>query len=448
MTEQNPSTTAVVSGGKGARGSVAVAGPLTARDVAVLGAVVAILVASLLPIVFRFAVTGNMWNYLPLYFLGIGVLLPLVVGALFVLRRVIPGAKPRIGSLSVDQFGSVVACFATGFFFLATVTSFHASYLVGLAGSLLLLSGTVLAPWIPFFAADFTDRTEFPAHPVARDAFPAARKPAAPRPVLSLPAAGGRPGPGRPGYVQADAGQPDAAQPGYAQPGTGHAAGAPAAGPVQSGWNAGQPAGAGLHVPAGQIFTPAPDNPTPDGGAGPAPTTHDSAVPETAMHQAAVPGGQSAAPLAGANPAADPARVPPAETTPGPAEPGTGVSDGVAPATGASHTPAGPEPTPAQSAPATMINPQIAEPRESIGATVDPAARTAAPVAYDPFWFAVDRPQNVLDEHTLQFAFKLTPGSWILALEDRGSSFLVQDSHGKTGVLLDLVGIERAPEGQ
>jgi len=80
---------------------------------------------------------------------------------------------------------------------------------------------------------------------------------------------------------------------------------------------------------------------------------------------------------------------------------------------------------------------------ESIGATVDPKAAAAS----TPFWFAVDRPQNVVDEHTRQFVFKLAPGSWILALEDRGSSFLVQDSHGKTGVLLDLVGIERAPEG-
>ena len=73
---------------------------------------------------------------------------------------------------------------------------------------------------------------------------------------------------------------------------------------------------------------------------------------------------------------------------------------------------------------------------------------SAAPVVSDPFWFAVDRPQNVIDEKTRQFVFKLTPGSWILALEDRGSSFLVQDSHGKTGILLDLVGIERASDSQ
>jgi hypothetical protein len=101
------------------------------------------------------------------------------------------------------------------------------------------------------------------------------------------------------------------------------------------------------------------------------------------------------------------------------------------------------------------LNPQVAEPaaataapvKESIAATVNPKA-SAAPVVSDPFWFAVDRPQNVIDEKTRQFVFKLTPGSWILALEDRGSSFLVQDSHGKTGILLDLVGIERASDSQ
>lgn len=103
---------------------------------------------------------------------------------------------------------------------------------------------------------------------------------------------------------------------------------------------------------------------------------------------------------------------------------------------------------------ATTLNPQVAEPakesaapapvRESIAATVDPTPAVAA----EPFWFAVDRPQNTIDEKTRQFAFKLMPGAWILALEDRGNSFLVQDSHGKTGLLLDLVGIERASDSQ
>ncbi|MDO5753406.1 MAG: hypothetical protein Q4P21_10125, partial [Arthrobacter sp.] len=100
------------------------------------------------------------------------------------------------------------------------------------------------------------------------------------------------------------------------------------------------------------------------------------------------------------------------------------------------------------SAAATTLNPQVAgTAKESIGATVNPRS-TAAPISVEPFWFAVDRPQNVIDEKTRKFLFKLVPGTWILALEDRGNSFIVQDSHGKTGVLLDLVGIERASDSQ
>lgn len=41
-------------------------------------------------------------------------------------------------------------------------------------------------------------------------------------------------------------------------------------------------------------------------------------------------------------------------------------------------------------------------------------------------------------------AFTLEPGGWILALEDRGQEFLVQNTDGRTGVLRDLSDIERA----
>ena len=39
--------------------------------------------------------------------------------------------------------------------------------------------------------------------------------------------------------------------------------------------------------------------------------------------------------------------------------------------------------------------------------------------------------------------FNLEPGQWILALQDRGSEFLVQSQDGRVGVLRDLSGIER-----
>ncbi|PYI66151.1 hypothetical protein CVV68_15245 [Arthrobacter livingstonensis] len=461
MTEQNASTTAVASERKGPGVSKALLGPLTARDITALAGVLVIFVASLLPVVFRFGITGNLWNFFGLFFIGIGVILPLVVAVLFVIRRLSPEMKPRVGSLSADQFASVVAGFSTAFFFVNVVTGFQVSYLVGLVGALVLLAATVLARWIPLFAADFAGRAETPAHSVARDAVAATRRPAAPKPVLALsagPAAGARPG-----------------QPGQNQ--TGQFQQAPGQAQAGQGWNSGVQAP--VHTAAGQIFTPAGD--AASSGQGTGASTPDAAAPGAAGSHAAgsnagssnaltpdsaTPGAESAAGDAGGRKAAEAAtahgaaaQIPDSTGAPeaagskatdafvraavnsdGTTVPqGTGVDAGVVPSAEDA----------ADSAPATMLNPKVvdaAPPAESIGATVDPQA--AAQFVADPFWFAVDRPQNVVDQHTRQFVFKLIPGSWILALEDRGSSFLVQDSHGKTGLLLDLVGVERAPEGQ
>jgi len=464
MTEQEAPTTAVASERRAPAQGKALLGPLTVRDVAALAGVVVIFVASLLPLLMGPGFAGNLWSLSPLFFLGIGVILPLAVGVLFVVRRLSPEVKLRFGSLSVDQFASVIAAFATFYFFLATVANFRAAYLVGLIGALILLSATVLAPWIPIFAADFAGRAETPAHPVARDAVVAARRPAAPKQALALPA-----GPGSGGAVGAKGGAAGARAAGERAGQPGQFQGQP--GQFQGqGWTAGsQEPG---HTPAGQIFTPAGDSPgMPAAGA-----AAGAVAPVPAGAQAGAADAGASAPSA----AQPPAARDDAPETAGPAA--TGVHATSAQATSAhesvAHETVAQEPgAPAQasanahepqaargtepaagvvppgqgaqeSAPATMLNPKIVEPApagESIGATVHPQG---APVAADPFWFAVDRPQNVVDEHTRQFVFKLMPGSWILALEDRGSSFLVQDSHGKTGLLLDLVGVERAPEGQ
>ncbi|NVM99745.1 hypothetical protein [Arthrobacter sp. SDTb3-6] len=446
MTQQKASTTAVASERKGQARSRALLGPLTVRDVAALVGVLVIFVASLLPLVMGAGYAGNFWNLSPLFFLVIGVVLPLVVGALFVIRRLSPEVKPRVGSLSVDQFASVVAGFATLYFFLATVTEFRAAYVVALIGALVLLAATVLVPWIPVFAADFADRAESPSHPAARDAVPATRRPGAPKPALALPA-----GPSAGG----SASQPE---------------------PVQQGrsWNAGSPIAG--HTPAGQIFTPAGASaPAATGAAASGSATSGTAGASGAPSRAAAAEETAAsATAAAAAPAADfgtsgSATAGTADSSAAaPATAGTGsstdnaVHDGAQDAVSATSSPTTGEaqgaPAPvqdsgvvpaAESAPATTLNPKVVgsgpAPTESIGATVHPQAQ---PVAADPFWFAVDRPQNVVDEHTRQFVFKLMPGSWILALEDRGNSFLVQDSHGKTGLLLDLVGVERAPEVQ
>src|SRR6478609_7430859 len=156
----------------------AVAGPFTVRDLTVFGSVLVLFVASLIPM---FAVRYNLWNLGSLFFLGLGVLLPVIVTALFVARRVSPGTKIRVGSLSIDQFGSVVASFSLAFFFLATAGAFVPSLLLGLIGALGLFTATVLARLFPSLAGDFLHRAEAPAHIVARDAAQPVRKPRAPK---------------------------------------------------------------------------------------------------------------------------------------------------------------------------------------------------------------------------------------------------------------------------
>ena len=64
--------------------------------------------------------------------------------------------------------------------------------------------------------------------------------------------------------------------------------------------------------------------------------------------------------------------------------------------------------------------------------------------AYDAFWFAVGQTRQIVDEHTGQPVFVIEPGGWVLALQDRGNEFLVQNTDGRVGVLRDLTNIERA----
>ncbi|AUI49886.1 hypothetical protein SAMN04489742_2959 [Arthrobacter crystallopoietes] len=163
--------------------SEAVAGPFTVRDVAVALSVVLLFLASVLPTAVIQGIGLNQWNSSNLFRLGLSILLPAMVLALFIIRRLAPKTKLRIGSLSVDQFASVVASFTTGYFFLTLVSAFSLSAAIGFIGSLGLLAATVCARWIPQFRADFAGRLETPAHPIARDAIPARAK--APKPVTA-----------------------------------------------------------------------------------------------------------------------------------------------------------------------------------------------------------------------------------------------------------------------
>ena len=163
---------------KTAKKNEAVLGPFTIRDLTVFGSTLLLFIASLIPM---FAFAYNLWNLGSLFFLGLGVVLPLIVTALFVARRLSPTTKIRIGSLSIDQFASVVASFTLAFFFLAVAGAFLPSMLIALLGAVGLFAATVLARWIPFFAGDFLGREETPAHVVAREAAVPVQKPRAPK---------------------------------------------------------------------------------------------------------------------------------------------------------------------------------------------------------------------------------------------------------------------------
>ncbi|WAP52344.1 hypothetical protein OL239_03420 [Arthrobacter sp. ATA002] len=169
------------------RARTAVFGPFGLRDCVVGGSVFLMLIGSLLPWSTSFDLELNLWSPLtPLFFLGIGIVLPLLVAGLFAARRMAPELKYRIGSLSVDQFGSVVAVLATAFFFLQLVNEFTIGTLLTFIGALGLVASTTLAPHIPPFSHEFAERPETPAHVTARDAVRLQRRPAAPA------------GPGRP----------------------------------------------------------------------------------------------------------------------------------------------------------------------------------------------------------------------------------------------------------
>ncbi|OFI37202.1 hypothetical protein BIU82_08875 [Arthrobacter sp. SW1] len=387
----------------------AVAGPFTVRDLVVFGSVLLLFVASLLPMFGRY----NLWNINNLFFLGLGIVLPLIVAALFAARRLQPQNAVRIGSLSVDQFASVVASFSVAFFFLGTAGAFSGYLLLGLVGALALLGATVLAPHVPLLRDDFRDRPEAPAHPVARDAVAPFRKPAAPKPVQKAAAPGPvQSGPVRPGPAQSGAAQPTAA--------------VPAAGPV-----AGAPASGGPFAVV----------PAPLASAAPAPAAaeaNDAGAPASAS------GAPSAAePSAGDTPESPTDTEVPADKTEAPEGGTPGGSDEAPAREGIAATMAHPVVDRTQEAGAKQQESRTVEP---IGATVDPASRPEEDheqPAYEAFWFAVPQPRVAVDEHSGAPAFTIQPGGWVLALEDRGEEFLVQNTDGRLGVLRDLSHIER-----
>ncbi|MBC3983865.1 hypothetical protein H8N01_15170 [Streptomyces sp. AC536] len=78
------------------------------------------------------------------------------------------------------------------------------------------------------------------------------------------------------------------------------------------------------------------------------------------------------------------------------------------------------------------------------GASAAPAAAGAGAGEFAPFWFAVPvaRPLYAEDGSATPIA-ELAPGTWYLAVEQRGQALVAQTQDGRRGVLQDTTGIQR-----
>ncbi|OAE02939.1 hypothetical protein [Arthrobacter sp. OY3WO11] len=429
--------------GKASNANEAVLGPFTIRDLTVFGGTLILFVASLLPI---FGARYNLWNLNNQFFLGLGIVLPLIVSALFAARRLSPATKIRIGSLSIDQFASVVASFAVAFFFVSVAGAYVPSLLVGLIGSLVLFAATVLGRFLPYLSSDFQDRAEVPAHVVAREAAVPIQKPRAPK----KPKVETAPGSKEPKF------------------GSKMLSGGKLLGGAGAGSSAVKPEPAEQQVSAGQPGSPAQSRSAAQSAAAPAPAT--AAVPTAASPVSTAPEVSDWTPGGDPGPATQAADVVRPSSTPAAEETRLGDVPAVAGASSAAATahhdaagnhdggthPAAPSGQGAASSaqgarsgweptPATAVHQQVRT-EEPIGATVDPSTRpdeSEEQPIHEAFWFAVAQHRTAYDPRTGAPAFVIEPGGWVLALEDRGHEFLVQHTDGRLGVLRDLSNIER-----
>lgn len=132
--------------------------PFTIREWVLAGLGVLLLVTTFLPLVGGYGYYVNIWSTGVLAGISFG-LVPLAAGALLVLRRLVPNLPWRVGSLTVDQFASVVGIVtAVGYF----------SYLVGGGAGLAAILGFIFslgwvffasfAHLVPPFSKEFTER--------------------------------------------------------------------------------------------------------------------------------------------------------------------------------------------------------------------------------------------------------------------------------------------------
>ncbi|MEU2598959.1 DUF5336 domain-containing protein [Streptomyces hirsutus] len=88
--------------------------------------------------------------------------------------------------------------------------------------------------------------------------------------------------------------------------------------------------------------------------------------------------------------------------------------------------------------------PQQGQPGQSF-AGQQPGQPAAPPAGgFSPFWFAVPVPRPLFPEDGSQAPIaELAPGTWYLAVEQRGPALVAQTQDGRRGVLQDTSGIQR-----
>ncbi|MFJ5778691.1 hypothetical protein [Streptomyces sp. NPDC093094] len=89
---------------------------------------------------------------------------------------------------------------------------------------------------------------------------------------------------------------------------------------------------------------------------------------------------------------------------------------------------------------------QPQQPQAPFGGAPQPAQPQPQPGGGDfsPFWFAVPVPRPLFAEDGSQTPIaELAPGTWYLAVEQRGAALVAQTQDGRRGVLQDTSGIQR-----
>ncbi|MGW3072255.1 MULTISPECIES: hypothetical protein [unclassified Kitasatospora] len=91
---------------------------------------------------------------------------------------------------------------------------------------------------------------------------------------------------------------------------------------------------------------------------------------------------------------------------------------------------------------------QAAQPHDAAAQAPQPtpaAQQAPAPADFQPFWFAVPAPRQLAPKDNPAGApvGEVVPGTWYLAVEQRGAALVAQLPDGSQGVLADTTGIQR-----